>query len=156
MLGAGYSQLPTFFYIISLGYILEHITGISGTLLRVTENEKFELFNEIIRLIVGLLLIFLLRQNEYGIAIAITISTIVYSTLKFGELYYLFKMWPLNRKSLNQLFALILGTLLILSLVPAVNNIYIEALLTLFILCIGYYLIYNYILRRSKLIQQVN
>lgn len=156
MLGVGYSQLPMFFYIISLGYIIEHVTGISGTLLRVTENENFELFNEIIRLIVGLLLIFLLSQYEYGIAVAIAISTIVYSALKFGELYYLFKMWPLNKKSFKQLLLLILVNFPILYLLATVKNIYIEVLLTLAFLCIIYYLIYNYILVRSKLIQQVN
>ncbi len=97
-LGDGYRMFPIFFLILIVGFLVDLITGITGNILRATENEKYEIFNESVRLVVGLSLIYFFKDNIYGIAIAISASMVIYNLLKYIEVFYLFKFTPLNLK----------------------------------------------------------
>jgi O-antigen/teichoic acid export membrane protein len=98
-MGEGYSSLPIVFYILSVGYLFDLMTGITGTILRATEHEHIEIYNEIFRFVVGISLIYLLHNQPYGIAYAISASMVIYNTAKFFQVYRLFGLKPIHFKN---------------------------------------------------------
>ncbi len=95
-IGEGYKTLPVVFTILSVGYFFDLMTGITGTILRATEHEHLEIYNEIFRFIVGIGLIVLLRHQAFGIAYAISASMVIYNLFKFFQVYRLFKIKPMQ------------------------------------------------------------
>lgn len=115
LLGPGYQSLPFIFYILSVGYFFDLMTGISGTVLRATEHEHLEIYNEILRLISGVISIILLKNYEHGIVYALTISIIVYNSFKYFQIYRLFGILPINGRHLKVLILTVLSYTLLLS-----------------------------------------
>ncbi|MCB4750022.1 MAG: hypothetical protein LGB62_00350 [Sulfurovum sp.] len=153
MLGDGYSHLPMMFSILLIGYTADLLTGITGYLLRATKNEKYEIYNEIIRLVVGLGLIYALKENQYGVAIAITISMLIYNILKFLEVYYLFKFIPLNLKEMTSALVLV-GILIILFFgISKIDMINLRVILNIVLLVASYTIVFNYIKRDKNLLK---
>jgi len=95
-IGEGYRSLPIVFTILSVGYFFDLMTGITGTILRATEHEHLEIYNEIFRFVVGIGLIILLRHQSYGIAYAVSASMVIYNLFKFFQVYRLFKIKPMQ------------------------------------------------------------
>jgi O-antigen/teichoic acid export membrane protein len=153
ILGKGYEMLPTIFYILSIGFLIDAFTGITGTLLRVTEHEKYELYNELLQLISGLGLIYLLKDYQYGIAIAITVSTVLYSVAKFFELYYLFGFVPLTRKHLFQVISFVFPLALILFGLMQIEDYYWRSVFNLITFGLTGFFIYVYIAKNHYLLE---
>jgi O-antigen/teichoic acid export membrane protein len=103
LLGDGFNNLKVVFYILSFGYMIDLLTGITGTLLRVTENEIYEIWNEIIRFIIGMVLIFILKDYKYGVIVSISISSFIYNFIKFIEVYRVLGLTPLNKSQIKLL-----------------------------------------------------
>ena len=101
LLGSGYSFLPLYFYVLVGGYSFDLLTGITGNILRTTGHEKLEIYNELARLSVGILSLYVLQNNDYSVVVAILLSTLVYNLLKLFEVYYLFKFLPFSAKKLG-------------------------------------------------------
>ena len=109
-IGDGYQYLPKIFYILSVGYLTDLLTGITGTILRATENEHIEIYNEIFRFVIAISLLFFLKETAFGIAYAISISMIVYNLVKFYQVYRLFGIKPIRKKNF---FVLLLFSILL-------------------------------------------
>jgi len=95
-LGEGYGQLPMYFYIMSVGYLLDLFTGITGSILRATEHETFEIYNELVRFFSGALILFLLRNSTYVVAYAISGATLFYNIAKYVQVYNIFHFKPIE------------------------------------------------------------
>jgi O-antigen/teichoic acid export membrane protein len=150
-LGNGYELLPMFLYIMGVGYIFDLFSGITGTILRVTENEKYEVYNELMRLVVGLLSIYLLRDNPYGIAIAISISMVVYNVAKYIQVFMLYKYKPLEVKTIFILLIYIgLITFLLYGATTVFEGISVLMVSICIVLC-AYLLIYKLVKRTINL-----
>jgi len=145
MLGNGYAYLPSFFFILSVGFSIDLVTGITGNILRATHNEKYEILNELVRLIFGLGLIYLLRDHIYGIPIAISVSMVIYNLLKYIEVYILFGFIPVIPKQLFYILLFISMISMGLYIALSLPNIWANVLLQLFIILSAYRLIYRYI-----------
>jgi len=145
MLGEGYGLLPSYFYILLAGYLVDLLTGITGHVLRSTENEKFEIFNEIVRLISGLFLIYIFRESTFGIVIAISLSMIIYNLLKYIEVFYLFSFLPIKVERIQYVlsFLLLMGVLMFMT--SLIDIFMLHLLLSMLVLVLGYFLIYKYI-----------
>jgi O-antigen/teichoic acid export membrane protein len=102
-MGDGYTSLQMIFYILSVGYIVDLLTGITGTILRATEHEYIEIYNEIFRFVVGIGLIFILSYKHFGVVYAISISMVAYNIAKFVQVYRLFKIKPFDMDSFRDL-----------------------------------------------------
>ena len=153
ILGSNYNNLEFTFYILSIGYLFSLITGITGTLLRVTENEHFELLNELVRLFSGLTFIYLLRQNTYGVAIAISASMTIYNLLKFIEIFHIFKLTPLTIKYSIDILKLLAITFVLLFGVSKIGNTFLFVLATIMSLVISYSYTYKLITNNVQLIK---
>jgi O-antigen/teichoic acid export membrane protein len=114
-MGEGYASLKVIFYILSVGYMVDLFTGITGTILRATEHEHLEIYNEIFRFVVGIGLIFILFHQPFGIVYAISISMVVYNVAKFIQVYRLFKLLPFDINAFKDLvlYLSIFGILLL-------------------------------------------
>jgi O-antigen/teichoic acid export membrane protein len=95
-IGEGYQTLPAVFMVLAVGYFFDLMTGITGTILRATEHEHLEIYNEIFRFVVGMSLIYLLHNQPYGIAYAISASMVIYNLVKFLQVYRLFAIAPIR------------------------------------------------------------
>ena len=153
LLGSGYELLPIYFYILIVGYIFDLLTGITGNILRTTENEKFEIYNELSRFIFGLGFIYIFKDNTYGIAIAIALSMIIYNVLKFIEVYYLFKFIPIHKKQFLNILILVSVLTVSLYFILMINNIYLKYLLQLGIFSFVYIGIFQFIKSNKQLLQ---
>lgn len=112
-MGSGYEALPIIFYILSIGYLFDLLTGITGTILRVTDNENIEIYNEIARLVSGLVLLYMFWNQSYGPAYALSGSLIIYNLLKYFQIYRIFKIYSMTLPH----FAIIVFSLAIYALV---------------------------------------
>ena len=153
LLGNGYELLPIYFYILIIGYIFDLLTGITGNILRTTENEKFEIYNELSRFIFGLGFIYIFRDNTYGIAIAIALSMIIYNVLKFIEVYYLFKFIPIRKKQFLYIATQASALSISLYFILMIDNIYIKYLLQLSVFGVVYIGIFQFIKSNKILLQ---
>ena len=152
-MGSGYSSLPTVFYILSIGYIFDLLTGITGTILRVTENEHIEIYNEIFRFGLGMGLLFILKNQGYGVAWAISASMIIYNIAKFFQVYRLFKIKPLTLNYFKYLILLLVSLVFMFYIVAIIaNNIVYKIVLSILIMLIFYTFSY----KMSKKILNLN
>jgi len=154
MLGSGYEMLPGFFYILSIGYFVNIVTGMTGNLLRATHNEHFEIYNETGRMIFGLGLIFWLKDYQYGIAVAISISMIVYNLLKYIEIYYLFRFVPLRRDNILKIVFPASVFLVLLYAIENIGMIWIKFILDILLVAMVYGMIYRYILTNPHILKR--
>jgi len=143
-MGSGYSNLPVVFYILSVGYIFDLLTGITGTILRVTENEHIEIYNEIFRFSMGVGLLFILKNQECGVAYAISASMVIYNIVKFLQVYRLFKIKPLTLKYFNYLISFLIGLISVFYAINLfVNSIILKIVLFMLVMLIFYSLSYK-------------
>jgi len=145
LLGKGYEMLPGFFYILSVGYFVNIVTGMTGNLLRATQNEHFEIYNEAGRMIFGLGLIYWLNSYPYGIAVAISVSMIVYNLLKYMEIYYLFGFVPIRRDAVLKTLFPASVFLVLLYGIENVGMIWVRFILDILLVAAVYGMIYRYI-----------
>jgi O-antigen/teichoic acid export membrane protein len=153
MLGKGYEMLPTIFYILSIGFLMDAFTGITGTLLRATEHEKYELYNQLLRLISGLGLIYFLKDYQYGIVIAITVSMVLFNVVKIFEIYYLFGFVPLTRKHIFHIISFVFPLSLILFGLMQIEDYYWRSVFNLITFGLTSFFIYAYIEKNHYLLE---
>jgi O-antigen/teichoic acid export membrane protein len=154
ILGSGYEMLPEFFYILSVGYFINIVTGMTGNLLRATENEHFEIYNETGRMVFGLGLIYWLKEYQYGVAVAISVSMIIYNLMKYFEIYYLFGFVPLRK---DEVLKALLPASIFIVVLYAIDHIDIlQIRVVLDILAVGlvYGIIYKYIQKNPDIIKR--
>jgi hypothetical protein len=147
-------MLPEFFYILSIGYFINIVTGMTGNLLRATENEHFEIYNEIGRMVFGLGLIYWLKEYQYGVAVAISVSMIIYNLMKYFEIYYLFGFVPLRK---DEVLKALLPASIFIVVLYAIDHIDIlQIRVVLDILAVGlvYGIIYKYIQKNLDIIKR--
>jgi len=149
LLGESYILLPMYLYILMIGFLPDLFTGITGNILRSTENEKYEIFNEILVLSSGLGLIYILKDYKYGVVLAIAISNFLYNLLKFLEVYFILKIAPFNLKKFFLLVGYMILLVCIFEFLKRIENFYLELFFSLFVMGIVYLI--NY-----KIIQKTN
>jgi O-antigen/teichoic acid export membrane protein len=154
LLGSGYEMLPNFFYVLSVGYFVNIVTGMTGNLLRVTENEHFEIYNEVVRLFLGLGLIYWLKDHSSGVAFAISVSMIVYNLLKYMEIYYLFGFVPVRKDDILKSVLPVTVLLLVLYTIDTIDSLWIKLILDIFVLVAVYSMIYSNIRKNPSIIQR--
>jgi len=153
ILGDGYRLLPNYFYILLIGYIVDLFTGITGHILRSTENEKYELFNETARMFFGLLLIYIFRDNAFGVVIAIAFSMVIYNLLKYVEIFYLFSFFSIKREDLKVVFNFVVLLSLALFMLSYIKIMIIYICFNILILLLCYLLIFRYFKARQRLLK---
>ncbi len=152
-LGTSYDLLGVYLTILMIGFLPDLFTGITGNLLRSTENEKYEIFNEILVLISGLGLIYLLKDYKYGVVVAISISTFLYNIAKLLEVYILLKIKPFDLKKIFLLILYILFLIIIFKSIASFNfNTFFKLVLISIMLLVIY--IFNYkIIKKLQLLK---
>jgi len=149
-LGEGYGQLPMYFYILSVGYLLDLFTGITGSILRATEHEVYEIYNELVRFFSGALILLFLHDSSYVVAYAISGATLFYNIAKYVQVYYIFNFKPIEVAYLGNILKYMGALSLILYVVSFSNAIWSLAI-GIFILFITYILMYKNLKHKIKI-----
>ncbi len=115
VLGTEYIDLPYMFYILLIGYIFDLLTGITGSILKATGNEHFEIFNETLRFAIGVAIMIVFRNSHFSIVLALAISNSIFNLLKYLEVFLLFRLKPLSWIEFKMFFSYLGSLILILS-----------------------------------------
>jgi len=153
MLGDGYHLLPTYFYILLIGYLVDLITGITGHILRSTENERYELFNETARIVFGLLLIYIFRDNAFGVVIAIALSMVIYNLLKYIEVFYLFSFFSIKKEDLKVVLMFVIPLIVIFFILSYIKIFILYISCNIIVLVFCYLLVFKYPRTRQALLK---
>ena len=109
LFGESYTKYPMILTIMALASAVSAITGPNGSMLAMTGNEKYELFNGFIYFGTYIAMAFAFSfEPVYGLTIALLISQIVVNIFKYIECWKLFKMAPLDKKTIFTLLIIII------------------------------------------------
>jgi O-antigen/teichoic acid export membrane protein len=151
-LGPSYILLSMYLPILMIGFLPDLFTGITGNLLRATENEKYEIFNELLVLISGIGLIYFLRDYQYGVVLSIAISSFLYNIAKFIEVYLVLKITPFNLKNFMTLICYIVIIILFFEIFNLIDSLYLRMLFN-FIFLSGVYLLVLKVIKKKNLLK---
>jgi uncharacterized membrane protein YfcA len=119
------------------------MTGITGTILRATEHEHIEIYNEVFRFVVGIGLLFILRNQDFGVAYAISASMVIYNTAKFFQVYRLFGLKPIHFKNFLILVMYSIALSIMLYGISFIENSTIALLIASIMLLVYYAIAYK-------------
>lgn len=122
---------------ILIGAFINSISGANGSLILMTNNEKIELGNGMLKIIVFLLAFFILGKNYvWGIAFSIAISEILVNILKTIEVYKIHRIVPFNKiEGAYVLKVLLFGASLHIALIHLMDDSIYRTLISM-ILCL--------------------
>jgi O-antigen/teichoic acid export membrane protein len=99
LIGENYVKGSLMLKFILCGTFIGSIVGPNGSVLLMTNKGMYELVNGILKIfIVILVLVFYAQNFIWGIAFSIAISEILINLVKSFELYYLYRIFPFNKK----------------------------------------------------------
>jgi len=153
LLGDAYQDIGHYFYILSIGYGFGLFTGIAGNLLRAIEHEKLEIYNEMIRMIIGLGLIILLNKYNYGIVIAMSASMFIYNLLKCVELFFLYGFISISLKQLGYIIVYIGIMIMINSIISTIDSTWLRIGVYIFYFAGVYGAVLVYLRKEEKLLE---
>ncbi|NUU95858.1 hypothetical protein XO10_06150 [Marinitoga sp. 1135] len=100
-LGKDYEKGFLIISIIVISKFFDSFVGPNGTLLNMSGHQKFEIFNGLTMIFVGITTgIILGNKFEWGIAASIALSAIIVNVLKFIEVGIIFKIYPYTKYTL--------------------------------------------------------
>lgn len=100
LLGKGYEGGQLILSLILFSSFFNSFVGPNGTLLNMTENQRYEIFNGILGLVAALIIgLWLGPLYPWGIAFAIMFAELVRNSAKTIEVAALFKIWPYQNKT---------------------------------------------------------
>lgn len=109
LFGEDYTVYPYILLVLSLANLTNELTGPNGTMLAMTGKEKWELFNGLLYFAVYFIFIFVYSFDPiYGLCYALLTAQIAVSIAKFIEVGVIFKVIPLDWKTLLTLGAIVL------------------------------------------------
>lgn len=101
LFGDSYVQYPMILTIMSISNAIVTLTGPNGTMLAMTGNEKWELFNGFLYFGVYIGLVFAFSFDSiYGLTISLLLGQVAVNLAKFIETAIIFKKIPLDIKTL--------------------------------------------------------
>ncbi|MBI5182943.1 MAG: flippase [Nitrospinae bacterium] len=134
----GYSCL----IILSIGQLINSITGPSGLVLLMSGRSYISLFNDLSVCILNIILNYQLipRYGLLGAAIATTLSITIVNLLRLIEVFYIWKIHPYSVSYLKPLFAGLIGV----SIISIINKIpfFVDNIWSLFIFISLFLVIY--------------
>lgn len=114
LFGEDYSAYPWILVILASSSYISHITGPTGTMLLMIGQEKFEILNGVIKLILFLLIgIPLGRRYVWGLPLAIFVADGLINLIKFIEVKHVTKKHPYSWKMLFHILAMTVISVLI-------------------------------------------
>jgi len=131
LLSNDFSNRSIIFSIIIMGQFVNSFMGTNGTILNMTGNEKYELLNGVLRLVLGLILgVFLGKRYFYGIALSLALIEIITNILKYYQVKKLVGVVPYTKKTLSYIGIILIVEIIIFTIIKSYTN----SLLSLFLL----------------------
>lgn len=101
ILGKDYRSGEGIILTILLAQFFNNFVGPNGTLLNMSGNQKYEIFNGILSLSTFMVMVFLIgRKFPWGVALSLSIGIVAINILKMIEVGTIYKIWPYTKKTL--------------------------------------------------------
>jgi O-antigen/teichoic acid export membrane protein len=140
--GGGYDALVNLAFILGLAKLIDLATGVNAQIIGTSNFWKFDFFTNVMFVIISIPLNFYLIQHYdlTGLAISNLIAYTIYNSVRFGFLYFKFKLQPYR---LNHGFFLLLsiGLMLLVHQIPAPENFVANIAVQSIVYGIGFYLL---------------
>ncbi|ABR30934.1 hypothetical protein SU69_05485 [Thermosipho melanesiensis] len=135
LLGEDYKKGNFIISILVIASFFNSFVGPNGTLLNMSDKQKFEIINGLSTIIIGFVLgIILGPRYKWGIAISIAFTTVFVNVLKFIEVVMIYKIYPYNSKTLLCIFLSGIISILAFSVTKNIDNIIIWFLVNSFVI----------------------
>lgn len=136
--GEEYADGKVAMIILAFAELVNVSTGICGSIVDMTGHTRWKLFNSITQMVVviGLNLLLIPRYDLLGVAIATMAGIAITNLMRFGEVYYLFRLHPYDRTFIKPILAAIVGiatALFLHQFTAGRSNILILALMSLIV-----------------------
>ena len=123
LLGKGYDGGELILSLVLFSSFFSSFVGPNGTLLNMTDNQRYEIFNGILGLISALITgLWLGPIYSWGIAFAIMFAELVRNSAKTIEAGLLFKIWPYPKKTFYFVSILVIINIAAILLLKALTS----------------------------------
>jgi O-antigen/teichoic acid export membrane protein len=140
--GGGYDAIVNLAFILGLAKLIDLATGVNAQIIGTSNYWKFDFFTNVMFVIISIPLNYYLIQHYdlTGLAISNLIAYTIYNAVRFGFLYFKFKLQPYRWK--HALFVLLsIGLMLLVHEIPAPSNFVLNIAIQSIVYAIGFYLI---------------
>jgi O-antigen/teichoic acid export membrane protein len=140
--GGGYDALVNLAFIMGLAKLIDLATGVNAQIIGTSNFWKFDFFTNVMFVIVSIPLNYYLIQHYdlIGLAISNLIAYTLYNSVRFGFLYFKFKLQPYRWK--HGLFLILsIGLMLLVHQIPAPDNFILNMTIQSSIYIVGFYLL---------------
>lgn len=136
-LGDGYSKGSIIFILIIISQVINSVCGPNGTLLLMTDYQKKEFFNGLLKVCSALILtIFTVKFFTWGIALAYLFSEILVNIIKTIQLKKLFGFYPYKKVDIIIIVLSIVISFIVFYFLSQITNFYIWLLNNFFVMMI--------------------
>ena len=123
LLGKGYEGGELILSLVLFSSFFSSFVGPNGTLLNMTDNQRYEILNGILGLIAAFVTgLWLGPIYSWGIAFAIMFAELVRNSAKTIEVATLFKIWPYPKKTFYFIFILVIMNITTMFLLKALTS----------------------------------
>jgi O-antigen/teichoic acid export membrane protein len=140
--GGGYDALVNLAFILGLAKLIDLATGVNAQIIGTSNFWKFDFITNVMFVIISIPLNYYLIQHYdlTGLAISNLIAYTIYNSVRFGFLYFKFKLQPYRWK--HGLFLLLsIGLMLMVHQIPATENFVANIAIQSIVYGIGFYLL---------------
>ena len=140
--GGGYDALVNLAFILGLAKLIDLATGVNAQIIGTSNFWKFDFITNVMFVIISIPLNYYLIQHYdlTGLAISNLIAYTIYNSVRFGFLYFKFKLQPYRWK--HGLFLLLsIGLMLIVHQIPAPENFVANIAIQSIVYGTGFYLL---------------
>lgn len=140
--GGGYDALVNLAFILGLAKLIDLATGVNAQIIGTSNFWKFDFFTNVMFVIISIPLNFYLIQHYdlTGLAISNLIAYTIYNSVRFGFLYFKFKLQPYRLK--HGFFLLLsIGLMFLVHQIPAPENFVANIAIQSIVYGIGFYLL---------------
>ena len=138
--GGGYDALTKLIFILGLAKLIDLGTGVNSQIIGTSNYWKFDFFTNLSYIIISLPLNYYLIKNYglEGLAFSNLVALTLYNSVRFGFLNIKFKLQPYTWR--HGLFLITsIALMLLVHLLPTVNNIVLNILIQSFTFGIAFY-----------------
>ena len=149
LLGRQYEDGTFIVSLLLLSSFFNSFVGPNGTLLNMSDKQRYEILNGLTGMVSGVTLGILLGPKyEWGVAVSVAVSTVVVNLLKFIEVGALYKIFPYTAKDLLYIFFWTITLLTSYTVISTFSNRFILVIMNALITSAGIF--FMFLLSRER------
>jgi O-antigen/teichoic acid export membrane protein len=142
----GYDAISKLIFILGIAKLIDLATGVNSQIIGTSNYWKFDFYTNLFYIIISIPLNWFLIKNYNleGLAYSNLIALTLYNTVRFVFIYKKFNLQPYTYKH-GLFLASSIGLMLLIHLIPTINNILANILVRSFAFGISFYVLVNWL-----------